>query len=60
MQFVHQTRPRRKIDVGVKEDFRKYPHGLQFYTNPPTDTIALQEFGDYAVERLKGSRWYTN
>ena len=27
---------------------------LQFYRTPPTDTISLYEFEEYAVERLKG------
>ena len=29
---------------------------LQFYKIPPTETISLFEFEDYAVERLRGTR----
>uniref|UniRef100_A0A914XBG7 DNA primase large subunit n=1 Tax=Plectus sambesii TaxID=2011161 RepID=A0A914XBG7_9BILA len=30
-----------------------YDHNLQFYGQPPTETIALMEFEDLALERLK-------
>lgn len=32
----------------------EYPHSLQLYTVPPSETISLQELEDWAVERLKG------
>lgn len=32
----------------------KYAQRLQFYKIPPTDTISLCEFEEFAVERLKG------
>lgn len=33
----------------------EYPHSLQLYTVPPSETIGLQELEDWAVERLKGN-----
>ena len=32
----------------------EYPHSLQLYSIPPSETIGLQELEDWAVERLKG------
>lgn len=32
----------------------EYPHSLQLYSVPPSETIGLQELEDWAVERLKG------
>jgi hypothetical protein len=32
-----------------------FGHNLQFYKIPPNGEISLQEFEDYAVDRLKGS-----
>ncbi|XP_013394623.1 DNA primase large subunit [Lingula anatina] len=34
-------------------DKSRFTHNLLFYTLPPKDVISLQEFEDYAVERLK-------
>lgn len=31
----------------------EYPHSLQLYSVPPSETIGLQELEDWAVERLK-------
>lgn len=32
----------------------EYPHRLNFYTNPPTADIKLEEFEQWAIDRLKG------
>ena len=32
-----------------------FGHNLQFYKIPPNGEISLQEFEDYAVDRLKGA-----
>lgn len=40
---------------GIKSEVKqKYAHPLQFYSLPPEETISLQEFEEFAVERLKG------
>ena len=38
------------------EDNGIYGHCVQLYKFPPTDTIALEEFEELAVERLKGTK----
>ena len=32
----------------------EYPHDLQFYSIPPIGNLSLQDFEEFAVERLKG------
>lgn len=31
-----------------------YPHRLNFYEVPPTDEITLEQFEQWAIDRLKG------
>ena len=56
MQFGGQRKKQRIRPVKIEGLGRldQYRHSLQFYTEPPQDNIALQEFEDYAIERLKG------
>ena len=44
----------RKLQNNADAVDDRYPHRLQLYTTPPSDTISLQEFEELAVERLKG------
>lgn len=34
---------------------QNYPHRLNFYTIPPTADISLEEFEEYALDRLKST-----
>ncbi|KAL5022677.1 hypothetical protein ScPMuIL_001832 [Solemya velum] len=51
MDFGSGRRRTNKIKKEIKTT--AYPHTLQFYKIPPTETISLQEFEEFAVERLK-------
>ncbi|GFS36961.1 DNA primase large subunit [Trichonephila inaurata madagascariensis] len=51
MQFP--GRARRQQSLKGQKECQQYPHSLQFYKYPPTDTITLEEFEDLALERLK-------
>jgi len=41
----------------AKPDFEEtgYPHRLNFYQVPPTAEITLEQFEQWAIDRLKGS-----
>lgn len=56
MQFTG-NRSRRKSKITKLEGTEnggKYLHGLQMYKIPPTDNITLEEFEEFAIDRLKG------
>eukprot|EP00047_Mylnosiga_fluctuans_P006135 m.245055 g.245055 ORF g.245055 m.245055 type:complete len:521 (-) comp14592_c0_seq1:83-1645(-) len=40
-------------EEAVARDDSRYPFRLQFYNTPPDDTVTLEEFEQYAVDRLK-------
>lgn len=44
---------RQKISKLIKSGAE---HRLQIYKIPPKETVTLQEFEEYAVERLKGNQ----
>ncbi len=51
----NRSRKRSKITkLEGTENAGKYVHGLQMYKVPPTDNITLEEFEEFAIDRLKG------
>lgn len=40
------------VDRGYKE--QQYPHRLNFYATPPTADITLEQFEQWAIDRLRG------
>nr|CAD7586715.1 unnamed protein product [Timema genevievae] len=45
---------RRKVKIAVSGSLAElYPHDLQLYVTPPTCSISLAEFEEFAMERLK-------
>ena len=54
MQFNGGTKRRNRAQVNNKSYDGSYSQRLQMYKLPPTKTISLYEFEDFAVERLKG------
>lgn len=56
MQFTgNRIRKRSKLNPQEgPQNAGKYSHGLQMYKVPPTDNITLEEFEEFAIDRLKG------
>ena len=56
MQFTgNRARKRSKIhQLEGSQITGRYVHGLQMYKVPPTDNITLEEFEEFAIDRLKG------
>ena len=52
MEF-QSPRPRRSIRNTTKLK-TEYKNSLQLYTIPPNEVISLQEFEEFAIDRLKG------
>jgi DNA primase large subunit len=57
-----QKKPRlvdaRKRHFGGAAAFKpiEYPFRLNFYTTPPTAEVTLEEFEQWAIDRLRGAR----
>lgn len=47
-------RKRQFVDSGYKET--TYPHRLNFYAMPPTADITLEQFEQWAIDRLRSER----
>lgn len=41
------------VERGYKE--QQYPHRLNFYATPPTADITLEQFEQWAIDRLRGA-----
>ena len=54
MQFYNSRRKSKITKLEGAENAGKYVHGLQMYKIPPTDNITLEEFEEFAIDRLKG------
>ena len=49
--------PRPRLTRSVRNTTKlktEYKNSLQFYTIPPNEVISLQEFEEFAIDRLKG------
>ncbi|XP_042665254.1 DNA primase large subunit-like isoform X2 [Centrocercus urophasianus] len=54
MQQQQQSSRTRQRHLRLAGDRREpYPHSLQFYQEPPTESISLVEFESFAVDRLR-------
>ncbi|NXC35820.1 PRI2 primase, partial [Campylorhamphus procurvoides] len=51
MQFSSRMRQKHARLAGDRREL--YPHSLQFYLEPPTESISLVEFESLAIDRLK-------
>ncbi|KAJ8306542.1 hypothetical protein KUTeg_017087 [Tegillarca granosa] len=52
MEIITKSKARRNRH-NIKKEQDTLSHPLQFYKIPPSDTISLQKFEEYAIERLK-------
>ena len=50
-----KNRRSRTNPLDSSQNARKHTHGLQMYKVPPTDNITLEEFEEFAIDRLKGT-----
>lgn len=57
MQFTGNRKNRRsRINpLDSSQNAWTHTHGLQMYKIPPTDNITLEEFEEFAIDRLKGT-----
>jgi DNA primase large subunit len=61
-QPIHRIDPKRRANLDPKKQQfaaptykqQEYPHRLNFYDVPPTAEITLEEFEQWAIDRLKG------
>ncbi|XP_035665558.1 DNA primase large subunit-like [Branchiostoma floridae] len=55
MQFSgnRTKKSRRTVTLTGGRNEKQYPHNLQFYKIPPTETVSLEEFETFAIDRLK-------
>ncbi|NXE37682.1 PRI2 primase, partial [Ptilorrhoa leucosticta] len=51
MEFSSRVRQKHARLAGDRRE--QYPHSLQFYLEPPTESISLVEFESFAIDRLK-------
>ncbi|KAF4805628.1 hypothetical protein TURU_000325 [Turdus rufiventris] len=51
MEFSSRARLKHARLAGDRRE--QYPHSLQFYLEPPMESISLVEFESFAVDRLK-------
>ena len=52
----HTKVSRRKLILAGDRKSDDYLHSLQFYSGYPREKIDLQEFEEFALDRLKGGR----
>lgn len=63
-QDFHRIDAKRRSNLDPKKkqfaqpifQHHEYQHRLNFYTLPPTAEITLEEFEEWAINRLKGKR----
>ncbi|KAI8495807.1 DNA primase large subunit [Branchiostoma belcheri] len=55
MQFSGKRtkKSRRTVTLTGGRNESRYQHNLQFYTVPPNETVSLEEFETFAIDRLK-------